>query len=307
MSRSNNKPILVTGSHRSGSTWVGTMLALPSDVGYIHEPCNLLHRPGICKAHFDYWFPYICDENESLYFDDLEATLSYKYRLAQELKVVNSIKDILRLLRDYSRFVQYRVFSKRPLIKDPIAVFSADWLAKTFDMDIVILIRHPAAFAGSLKKAHWDHPFSHFLKQPLLMRDYLDKYRLEIEEYANTEKDIVDQAILLWNIIHHVILIYKNNNPDWLFVKHEELSRHPIEEFGKLYSNLGLKFSKDIQQKIKSFSFADSKNKNSLLKRDSKSNILQWKARLTIDEIEKIKENTYEIASEFYTEEDWNG
>ena len=36
-----------------------------------------------------------------------------------------------------------------------------------------------------------------------------------------------------------------------------------------------------------------------------KSNILSWKKRLTIDEIEKIKEKTHIIASKFYTEEDW--
>ena len=32
------KPILVTGSHRSGSTWVGKMLATSPSVNYIHEP-----------------------------------------------------------------------------------------------------------------------------------------------------------------------------------------------------------------------------------------------------------------------------
>lgn len=63
MNSSNKKPILVTGSHRSGSTWVGRMLALSPSVGYIHEPFNIRHRHGICKAHFEYWFQYICDEN----------------------------------------------------------------------------------------------------------------------------------------------------------------------------------------------------------------------------------------------------
>ena len=43
------KPILVTGSHRSGTTWVGKMLAATGSVGYIHEPFNLKNRPGICS------------------------------------------------------------------------------------------------------------------------------------------------------------------------------------------------------------------------------------------------------------------
>lgn len=282
------------------------MIALSPSVAYINEPFNLHHRPGICKAKFDYWFLYICDENESFYLNDLEDCLYFKYHLSEELRASKSLKDIIRLLRDYIRFTKYGILKKRPLVKDPIAVFSAEWLAKRFNMDVVVLIRHPAAFAGSLKKANWPHTFDHFLQQPLLMQHHLYKYRSEIEEYSKTDKDIVDQAILLWNLIHHMILEYRGNKPNWIFIKHEELSKHPIEEFGHLYNRLGLSFSTDIEQKIKDFSFADPRETNSnKLKRNSKSNIWSWKRRLTVDEVKKIKENTHEIASVFYTEEDW--
>src|SRR4029077_8889793 len=59
-----DNPILVTGSHRSGSTWVGQMLAAGSEVGYIREPFSVLHRPGVLAVRFPYWFPYVCAENE---------------------------------------------------------------------------------------------------------------------------------------------------------------------------------------------------------------------------------------------------
>jgi len=35
------KPILVTGSHRSGTTWAGKMISACPNVGYIHEPFNI--------------------------------------------------------------------------------------------------------------------------------------------------------------------------------------------------------------------------------------------------------------------------
>ena len=35
------RPILVTGSHRSGSTWLGQMIGASDAVGYIHEPFNI--------------------------------------------------------------------------------------------------------------------------------------------------------------------------------------------------------------------------------------------------------------------------
>ena len=306
MSNSNKKPILITGSHRSGSTWVGRMIALPSSVAYIHEPFNLHHRPGICKAKFDYWFPYICDENESFYLNDIKDCLQFKYQFVEELRTTKSTKDIARLLRDYILFTRYRILKKRPLVKDPIAVFSAEWLAKSFDMDVVVLIRHPAAFAGSLKKAKWAYPFDHFLQQPLLIQHHLSEYRAEIDELSKTDKNIVDQAILLWNLIHHMILKYRDNNPNWIFVRHEDLSKHPVEGFSNLYDRLCLNFSTDIHQEIKKYSFADSSKETlDLLRRNSRSNVWTWKTRLTDDEIRKIKENTHEIANQFYTEKDW--
>jgi LPS sulfotransferase NodH len=42
--RVQQRPILVTGAHRSGTTWVGKMLALAAGTGYAHEPSSpLLH------------------------------------------------------------------------------------------------------------------------------------------------------------------------------------------------------------------------------------------------------------------------
>jgi len=59
--------ILVTGSHRSGTTWVAKMIANSPSVGYIHEPFNpTIYRPGICAAKFR-GFTYISKENEAAF------------------------------------------------------------------------------------------------------------------------------------------------------------------------------------------------------------------------------------------------
>ena len=303
MSNSYKKPILVTGSHRSGSSWVGKMISLASSAAYINEPFNIQHTPRICKAEFENWFTYICEKNESMYLNDIEDCIRFKYPLSDALKHIESPKYLAKLTKDYMQSSMYRALNKRPLLKDPIALFSAEWLAKTFNMDVIVLIRHPAAFAGSLKAAQWTHPFSHFLQQPQLMEDHLYKYRHEIEEYSKNEKDSIDQAILLWNLIHHMILGYRKNQPKWTFVKHEDLSENPLNEFRKIYNKLDLDFSSDVEKKIKDFSFAGN---SAGIKRDSKSNIWSWKKRLTVDEIEKIKDRTHEIANKFYTEEDWD-
>jgi hypothetical protein len=297
-----NSPILVTGSHRSGSTWAGKMIAKAAEVGYIHEPFNLFHRPGLCSAQFDYWYTYICDENESAYIDGLKDCLQFKYNLWRDFSAFKPSKDLYYTFRDYYRFNKYKLFKKRPLVKDPLALFSVEWLSKRFNMDVVVMIRHPAAFAGSLKKIKWIHPLDHFLKQPLLMKSCLMDFKETIESHYHNGSDIIDHAILLWNIIHHMILKFKKSYSEWIFIRHEDLSRHPVEEFQKIFHKLDLKFSDYVENKILDSSFS---KKKEIHKRDSRSNIWSWKNRLTEDEIEKIKVGTYAISRHFYSEKDW--
>jgi hypothetical protein len=303
------KPILVTGAHRSGSTWVGRMIARSPKVGYIREPFNKHHRPGICAARFDYWFPYICDKNAALYRKDIDACINFRYRLLKELPAIERFKDIARISRDLPCFFMNRILGKRPLLKDPIAIFSAPWLADTFYMDVVIIIRHPAAFAGSLKKANWKHPFDHFLNQPLLMEHHLSNFTTAIKSVHALNNDIIDQAILLWNIIHHMILKYKNKYPGWTFVRHEDISKDPLAGFSRIFKTVGLPFSPAIQKKILDFSRPDGYPRMNYLGhiiRDSESNIKNWVERLDKKEINRVRSGTEEIATAFYNDSDWS-
>jgi len=206
------KPILVTGAHCSGTTWVGKMIAESHSVGYIEEPFNIHHSPGICGAKFHNWFQYVSDENDSLFYNHVRDTITFSYNLAEGIKGVRSPKDILKVLRDHMKFLIYRHSNVTALLKDPLAVFSAEWLTSRFDMNVVFLIRHPAAFASSLKIRNWKHPFSHFVQQPLLMRNHLYPFEAEIREYTKTEHDIIDQASLLWRLIYHVARIYQRDH-----------------------------------------------------------------------------------------------
>jgi hypothetical protein len=154
------RPILVTGSHRSGSTWVGKMLTLSPFVAYIDEVFN--PDPGHPLSHkgvFERSFTYITEENEHRYVQEIGDVLQFKfgYRAQRSGGPIPSRRFIYRCT--------HRIVSlPRPLLKDPIAALSADWLAKRFDMDVVILIRHPAAFVTSLMRMHWRFDFNTFLR-----------------------------------------------------------------------------------------------------------------------------------------------
>jgi hypothetical protein len=173
-------------------------------------------------------------------------------------------------------------------------------------MDVLVMLRHPAAFAGSLKAANWSHPFDHFLRQPLLMEHHLAPFRGEIEDFARRPKPIVDQAILLWNLIHSMILIYRAAHPDWLFVRHEDLSLSPLPGYEKIFQRLGLTLTRPVRRKIRASS--ESPNRRPGLQdtvRDSAANVYSWKDRLTTEEIRRIWHGTHDIAEALYPAETW--
>lgn len=299
--KNKKKPILVSGSHRSGSTWLGKMIDLSNEIGYIHEPFN--RSSGLSGELFKNWFTYVCKENEEIFKKSLEEYLKFNYPFWNKIKSAESLRDYGRSIRDFSIFSWHKLTHKRPLMKDPISIFSAEWLSKTFNMDAIILIRHPAAFAGSIKKVEWRTGMSHLLEQPLLIRDHLSEYESQINEHAQKKQDYIEEAILFWNMIHSVIFKYKEKHEDWLFIRHEDLSRNPIQKFGEIYNYLNLDYTDSIREKISNYS--SEKEDPGKLKRDSKSNIWSWKSRLSPEEIERVYKGTQKISSKFYSEQDW--
>lgn len=213
------------------------------------------------------------------------------------------------MVRDARQTTGYRVAKVRPLMKDPIAIFSAEWLFNKFDMDIVVLIRHPAAFVSSLKIKDWTFPFEHLLQQDALMDTFLQPFASDIEEYSNIEHDILDQAILLWKLVHHVILQYQQNHPEWLYIRHEDISRDPVHSFQSIFKYLDLEFVPSVAEAVTNSTSASNPKETSsnihFVKRNSALNIWNWQKRLSPSEIERIHSGVQDIAEAFYTSEDW--
>jgi hypothetical protein len=198
---------------------------------------------------------------------------------------------------------------RRALMKDPHAVFSAEWLADTFDMDVVMLVRHPAAFVGSLKKAQWAFRFDQLLEQPLLMTRHLEALRSRIEDAAHGSLDIVDQGILLWNAIYGVVAGYRDRRPEWIFRRHEDLSRDPARAFEELFETLGLRFTRRAKREVERRSRAGNPiepQAGDPIRRDSRANLGSWLRRLTPHEIERVRKGTEDVARHFYGDEEWS-
>ncbi|PWU25483.1 MAG: hypothetical protein C5B48_01045 [Candidatus Rokuibacteriota bacterium] len=302
------RPILVTGSHRSGTTWIGRMLALAPRVGYIHEPFNPLTPPGICAAPFDHFFTYVTTENEGVYYAPLSRTFAFSYDLRAELAAVRTPRDVATAAQSLAAFQRARLRHARPLIKDPIAVFSTEWLAERFGMDVLVVVRHPAAFAASLKRLDWRHDFRHFLAEQLLMRDHLHPYAEEIRRQADVDQGVVAQAATLWRLIYGTILRLRQRHPEWILIRHEDASRDPESTFLELYGRLGLAYTARAQRAIAAHS-APSNPTASRSRHDvrlaSAASLDNWRHVLTKEEAAFVRASVGDLAGAFYDDGDW--
>jgi hypothetical protein len=303
-------PILVTGAHRSGTTWVGRMLSLSPGIGYISEPLNRWHRPGVMRAPVQHWYTYICADNEAEYLPALQETVQFNYHAWEELRSLRSLKDILRMGRDGSIFLRGRVFQQRALLKDPFAVFSARWFAQRLGSQVVIIVRHPAAFVSSLVRLEWPFDVSDLLNQSLLMRDWLAPFRARMEEMLAMPQDIIGRNCLLWTMIYHVVNCLKSQFPEFSIVRHEDLSLDPIQEYRDIFAALGIDFTHSIQEAILNSSSTQNPKEVSQkdiysVHLDSRANLDNWKNRLEKWEIDRIRELTQDVAHLYYDESDW--
>ncbi|WP_013323380.1 sulfotransferase family protein [Gloeothece verrucosa] len=282
-------PILVTGCSRSGSTWVGESIGLNKKLRYIYEPFNIdIKSPNRLK--FPFQFMYINEENGAEYYQPI-----------QKLLTTIPLKE---------RLANFGQGKQRPLLKDPLAVFSAPWLNKQFQAKVVVTIRHPASIVSSRKKLGWRFNFKNFLQQSLLMQDYLEPLRSDLESLTKRDRDIIDESIMLWKVIYYVVDIYRHNHPDWLFIRHEDICADPLAAFKQIFAYLNITVSDSICQSI--LDSTSEKNPTEIptatqhnLRRNSRSVSELWKSRLSATEIQRVRQETGELADKFYSEAEW--
>jgi hypothetical protein len=306
-----NSPLLVTGAHRSGTTWVGKMLAASGEYAYVSEPLNVWHRVGVFSAPVENWYTYICEENEAQYLAPYFDVTHLNYHLWEEVKSLRSIKDVLRMGRDWGTFTRGRLTGQRVLLKDPFAVFSAPWFANRLGCQVVVVIRHPAGFVSSLKRLGWSFNFKHLLSQPLLMRDWLGPFRTEMETAIQAGGDLILVGSLLWRMVYSVVGDHSVRFPSFKVVRHEDLSMDPQGGFEGLYKTLGIRFTGRTRSRIRRATSERNPPEASgdsiySVRLDSKTNVMAWKQRLNDEDVTRLRTLTEDVAGSYYSDDEWN-
>jgi hypothetical protein len=293
-------PILVTGSHRSGTTWVGRILSKAPRARLVHEPFNLKMVSSARSFDPEVWYRYIHDGNADQYRDAIRPTLE---TLPYHHDLSRGVPSLRRTIRAKLAFA-IRGKRDRVIYKDPLAFFSAPWLSREFSMIPVVMIRHPAAFVSSIILKDWRFDFANFTRQPALLDGPLAPWRDRIEAAARTEPALDEHAILLWNCIYGTALRYREAHPSWVFRTHEEMSLDHVAEFARLFKELGLEFGPDQRSALDEMSGAHNpaeQGKNQFF-RNSRETINTWKTRLSTPQIDAVLKGTEDVRLKFYPE-----
>lgn len=296
------QPILITGSHRAGTTWVGRMLTRFPYSAYIGEAFNPNSR--LLPAHLlTHWYTYVTASSADLYVEPVRRLLTYRFAWPDRhgwRRFTPGRLSLYRLLHAVCGL-------PRPILKDPTALMSAAWLSTAFDMDVVCLVRHPAAFVASLRQAHWFFNFRSFAAQPALMNDYLRPFAAQIEQ---PPQGFVRKAALLWTCLNHVVTQAVAQHPTWICLRLEDIAADPQTAFADLYRRLGLPWNASARRLVERHSRGDNpveapRHDPHLIQRHSQAAAQAWRSKLTAEEIAQIRTATAEVAQLYYDDDDW--
>lgn len=245
--------IFVTGIIRSGTTFVGTILSLPLEVDYIHEPFN----PQCGLPGMNRWYPYIrasLDTSEMQQFHELTKTI-FSYEFTLRNKIPKNDPWSKRIIKQaigsrgpfYLRFAKLNPFHTTAILKDPIGNLLTEYLYLQFGVKPVIIVKHPLSFVASLKRVNWWPHLGEINDQPHLIEDYFS----DDLDFVQTEFSYpVLAAAAYWRATYKVLFAQASNYPNWQLITHEELSKNPIYTFKNLYEKLNLPWSKSVENKI---------------------------------------------------------
>lgn len=294
------RPLLVTGSHRSGTTWIGEVLSKSRSHTYVFEPWNLAIDHNWARVAPGAWFPYIVDGSppNSALVHSLDAVMRLRYPLRHAAYSLGANRGQTR-----AASLGWAVrghFRRRsvPLVKDPFLLLSSQFFAQRYEANVLIVVRHPAAFAVSLQDKNWSFDFNHLLRQGQLVEGPLAPLAEEIERAAsNPELDLLDGAALLWRCLYSFVREQLIPRPDITLLRYEDLLRDPVGEFSRLQERYGFEPSHAYVRTIRRTEQQVAQN-NPYLTR--------WKNRLPDTDKNRIRDALGGAESWLYVDSDWD-
>ena len=222
------KSILLAGTARSGTTWLGDLVASQIPCRSLFEPFHPDHVPEYRNfQYFQYMRPGVNDQEFYMFAHKVfTGSLRNRWVDRQNEQIVSG----------------YR------LIKEIRANLALKWVRDNFPVvPIILLMRHPCAVVASRIELGWatDRDIQPFLSQPDLIEDHLGSYLNLIKNAETTE----EKHAIIWSVSYLVPL--KQFKPGELkVVYYEDLCTQPQAELTSILDAIGRKPVHSVLDKI---------------------------------------------------------
>ena len=219
--------IVVAGTARSGTTWIGSTIAGPTGAREIFEPFNTQRVP---EARPFGEFPYRrADEDDQALASFWRTILTGRIRGPW----VDGYVDRLR--------------PRGRVVKAVRANLMLAWMHRTFPaVPIVLVLRHPCAVAFSREQAGWnpDADIHSILAQHRLVADHLQ----DVVDVIHRARTAAAKRAVIWCVQYRVPL--RQLGPGSVVEAwYEHLCRDPQGELPRLLAGLGVRWTPAVLER----------------------------------------------------------
>ena len=236
-------PILVTGVPYSGTTWMGMQLRDACNLAYFQEPFNPSSGLVGYGRRFTHHHVFLTDRSSAEHRAVLERLAAMRPRIRWRNLLLDRAM-LAREIREHQQRRADRQAGRRPLWKDPIALLSSGWIARTFGTPVLLMVRHPLSFVTSnlgRGGARSRSGLSWLLDDHEFMRTHGEEFRSDLQRVDLASTSPVERWALVWRLLMSVGLReLAPVQPKVVVARYEDCLERPVELLVRIADMLGL-------------------------------------------------------------------
>jgi len=263
--------LIVTGTGRSGTTWLANIISSSPGIVAIYEPLHPLFNKYAKKVGFS-WAPYLPP-------DVKREDVVHMFRIILSGRALDEFRNTHILKALGGKFFVFKFINLNRLLP---------WLLKNFRLKYkpVLIIRHPCGVIYSqMMHPNFPPPLQISEDDKNLILEFFPKLAL----YFDEKREHILRAIS-W-ALDNFIPLHLLNPDEFILVSYEKLVIDPYNEIKKIYKTWGLRPHKDVFSKIKCKSIEA--RSWAEFEKSGRKKIGVWKKYLTPIQIKEILDTVH--------------
>ncbi len=261
--------VFISGSIRSGTTWLSELLCTQKDYCLLFEPTSTDLWNLQLNVPASYWRESIGPDSNWPEGEELFAKLFKGGFAPPNALILNSPLDLIRC--------------NSLIIKCVGTNMLLPWLAARFQIrGMIFILRHPCAVVNSVKK-HRKIP----QQIPIRRQRYIEKNLPHLASYIQNLRTEEEILAVTWCCDHYAPLKYRRNDT-WIQVSYEKLVLEGQKELKRIYNALGFSETVETRANLRSNSLTTHKWTVDHSLASVEERLGNWKRTLNGDAVKRI-------------------